>query len=104
MLPPSTDSACGGWRPHNGWLAAVPGTFVSAGSDGFPAPDKHVQSPRFTDMDVPGLGMVRIRYETSSYRHYRSSFWSWHACWADRIDAQGNVISTTLPTDTPERK
>ena len=69
------------------------GDLISEGSKGFPPPESSAGTPRFSDLNVPDLGLVRIRYEASSFSHYRSRFWRWGAMWADRIDAQGNVIA-----------
>lgn len=40
---------------------------------------------RQVELDTPNLGRVRVRFELSSYKHYRNRFWQWCAVWVDKI-------------------
>ncbi|MCW5648334.1 MAG: hypothetical protein KIS62_01175 [Ramlibacter sp.] len=67
--------------PVKGILAQIPGDLISTGRQQLPpanSADK-AQLTRQVDLQVPGLGLVRITFELSSYRHYRQQFWYWAA-------------------------
>jgi hypothetical protein len=73
------------WSPQRGWLGYVGGQFVGAGSNRLPTPGPEVESPQIVEMQVPSLGLVRIRYEASKHRHRKSVLWSWEATWCDKV-------------------
>ena len=80
-------------NPGNGWLLFVDASSNVGGCKTLQPPDADVKSPQTVDMDVPGLGRVRITYEAKRYSVHKSTYWSWRATWADKIDAQGDVIA-----------
>jgi len=86
-IPPQhfTPDPANGWSDRNGWLMRIPGDVIAAGSKGLPAASAAAASPREIEVDSPDLGRVRIRYEAKQFRHHRSSYWGWHAVWAERV-------------------
>lgn len=74
------------WSAHNGWLGFVGGQQNGAGANTLPTAGPDVESPQFVQMQVPSLGLVRIRYEAWSYRHRKTAVWSWRATWCDKVD------------------
>ena len=81
---------------HNGILMHVPGQNISDGSSTLPKPseaEKH-KPERKVEIDSPELGLrVRITYRLNTYRHYKSSYWSWSAVWADVVESPGDQNS-----------
>lgn len=67
----------------NGILASIPGEYI--GGKGHLLPPAVKGAPEFAqiDLEVPGFGLVRVRYRLQSSAHGRAArrwFWTpWHA-------------------------
>ena len=76
-LPPSA----------NGILAYVLGPDIARGMQTLPTPcAAEIRDPvRKVELDAENVGLVRITYELSSYKHRRNSFWHWRAVHAEKV-------------------
>lgn len=68
----------------NGMLARVPGERISDGAKLLPPPTAGAPASMRAEIDVAGIGRVRISYRLASARHRgEGRHWFWNACHAE---------------------
>ena len=68
---------------EDGILTQIRGDYIARALDMLPPPIAGEDTHATAEVEVPGIGRVRIRFELHSSRRGHSEHWFWTACYAE---------------------
>jgi hypothetical protein len=77
------DEDCDDNDNDNGILAQIPGEYIARATNTLPPAVADQDAHAVVEMEVPGLGHVRVKFKLLSHCHRHSRHWFWTATHAE---------------------